>query len=196
MANTDSPFGLKPVKLDFTRCTMYPIELDYDTSLFLNDPVVLTSGGYLNKCTAADSNYVLGAVVAVFKSELASDGNQLYLTPVGYYPSTAAATEQYYALVADDPDQIFEIQEDGDTSDLAVTSNGAGVNFIFTHSGSTTTNVSGVEADSSSLGTSNKQLKLLGKVNRLDPASGAYNTYGDFCKWQVRIALHQNTALV
>ena len=90
-----------------------------------------------------------------------------------------------YALVVDDPDVIFEIQEDNAVNDLAITEIGLSAN-ITVGTGDTSTGKSGMELDSSDTGTDTTgQLKILGVSNKEDNALGTY------CKWDVLILEHE-----
>lgn len=200
MANSNAPMGLMPLELDFSRCHMYPIELDYNTNIFVNDPVVLTSGGFINVATCGQSDAILGSLVGVFKSDIPSDAYGRSLLPVGYYPGSAAATEAYWAMVADDVNQTFLIQEavpSSGSTQLTVAAQGAYV-YLYTGTGDATygTNLSAYTFDPYTLNTTAAygQLKLMYLQKQLDLGSGAMNAYGAYAKWVVRIAsaVHQN----
>src|SRR5690606_39013337 len=78
-----------------------------------------------------------------------------------------ASTERV-AWVADDPDLEFEIQADGA---VAAASMGLNAVLIYTHSGSTTTGLSGAELDTTSdapEANASNQLTILRAVNRED----------------------------
>lgn len=180
MANVDRPSGLKPVRhksgAPYNGATNpYYIPSSYGTALYIGDPVVKTGtsntaavkapgGGYfgigtmpeINKATAGDANAVTGVIVGF--AALPTDLNK---------PYNPASTERV-ALVCDDPDIIFEIQADG-----AVPAASMGLNavFIYTHSGSTTTGLSGVELDTTSdvpAADASNQMIIIRAVNRED----------------------------
>lgn len=180
MANVDRPSGLKPVRHKSGApyngaANPYYIPDSYATALFVGDPVVKTGtsntakvtvpgGGFfaigtapeINKAAAGDGNAVTGVIVGF--SPLASDLNK---------PYNPASTERI-AYVADDPDLVFEIQADG-----AVPAASMGLNavFIYTHSGSTTTGLSGVELDTTSdapAADASNQMIIVRAVNRED----------------------------
>ena len=181
MANADTPFGLRPVEINGAVCynakvTPYYIPSSYGTALFIGDPVIKVAAGsntsrvevpgggsfeigtmaQINKATAGDNNAVTGAIVG-----FAADPDNLTLQ---YNP---ASTERV-AFVADDPNQLFEIQADG-----AIPAASIGLNavLIFTHAGSTVTGLSGVELDTTSdapAADASNQLTILRAVNRLD----------------------------
>jgi hypothetical protein len=184
MANIDRPSGLKPVRHKSGApyngaVTPYYIPAGYGTALYIGDPVTITgtsntakvtvpgAGSFgvgtmreINKTTAGDSNSnaerQTGVIVGF--SALPSDLNKNY---------NPASTERV-AFVADDPDLVFEIQADG-----AVPAASMGLNaiFIYTHSGSTTTGLSGAELDTTGTAPAadaSYQMRILGAVNRED----------------------------
>jgi len=186
MANVDSPFGLKPLEyLNGApwngQARKYAIASTYNVALFIGDPVVLAgsadaSGKYatVEKATLADGNLCCGAIVAFEPDPTAPE--RIY---------HAAATTQY-CYVADDPNIIFEIQMDS-ASDLAITDVGCNGIMIETHSGSTITGLSGIEADESDFANADpsNMLLLLGLVDRPD------NELATHCKVKVLISAHQ-----
>lgn len=178
MPNTDTPFGLRPVQhrngAPYTgACKPYYLQSDYATAMFIGDPVVIT--GAVN--TAAVSapgvgTFPVGAIQSINKATVNTGaitgvivgfaGRQDSLT---YNP---ASTERI-ALVADDPELLFEIQADGTFTPASVGLNAA---LIYTHSGSTVTGRSGAELDTGTTTapavTTGLQLKVRGFVNRED----------------------------
>lgn len=181
MANADTPFGLRPVEINGAVCynakvTPYYIAASYATALFIGDPVVRVAGGSntarvefpgggsfeigtlanVEKATAGDTNPITGVIVG-FSADPDALANQ-------YNP---ASTERL-CWVADDPNQVFEIQADG-----AIPAASIGLNavLIYTHSGSTITGLSGAELDTTSdapAADASNQLSILRAVNRLD----------------------------
>lgn len=197
MANADTPFGLRPLRHRNGApyngpATPYYIPASYGTALYIGDPVVITGtantaavnvpsvGSFpagtlqeINKATAAGGNYISGVIVG-FAASVSNLSNQ-------YNP---ASTERV-ALVCDDPDVIFEIQEDGVGATLAAVDMGLNADLVYTHAGSTYTGQSGAELDISTKATTNTlQLKILRLVNRTDVELGANG------KLEVMINLH------
>lgn len=183
MANVDTPFGLKPLEYLSGapwngQARKYYIASTYATALYIGDPVVLagssdTSGKYptVEKATLADGNYTIGPIVAFEPDPTAPERK--------YH---AASTAQY-CYVADDPRIIFEIQMDSAT-DLAATDVGCNGIMIETHSGDTTTGLSGIEADESDFTNADlsNMLLLIGIVDRED------NELATHCKAKVLIS--------
>jgi len=184
MANGNAARGLIPLRHKNGApyngaCTLYYIGTGDANNIFVGDPVIVSGSGDANGvpgvilATAGATNYITGAVVGVPK--LAS--NDLF---TNYRAGGTAA----YLLVADDPDLVFEIQEDGLGAPLAVTDISENADLIAA-AGSTYTGASGWMLDSSTHGTgATKQLRILGLEQRPDNAIGAYG------KWLVEINLH------
>jgi len=188
MANVDSPFGLRPLEyLNGTQwngqARRYYIQSTLAEAIYIGDPVVLagssdSTGKYadIQLATLAATNYTIGPVVAF--EPIASDPK---LSQIYHSASTAQ-----YCWVADDPNIIFEVQMDSDTD---LTADDIGSNGIMiTGTGSTTTGLSGMEADESSFSGAGatEMLLLLGIVDRPD------NTLATHCKAKVLInrAMH------
>ena len=98
----------------------------------------------------------------------------------------ASDTRVWYAMVADDPNIVFEVQEESNGTQLAATE--VGLNTI-SKSGTGNGFVSGWQIPSATGATPNTtatlQLRLLGLSRRLDNAFGAY------AKWLVQINVHE-----
>lgn len=193
MANPDAPFGLKPVRhatgAPYTgAANLYYVGTGNDTALFIGDPVVMT--GTSN--TAAFLGHEAGTLPSVTKAT-AGDGNRLVGVIVGFTSSDrddtvyrTASTERG-VLVADDPDLLFHIRDDG-VAALAATSVGLNAVLIFTHSGNTVYGISGAELDTNSdapAADASNQLHIM----RLAPIPG--NILGARAIWEVRINNHQ-----
>lgn len=195
MANIDRPNGAIPVGTmsgsSFTE-TLRLYEVDASAaSIFPGDFVIMEADGKVAPA-AAGSTELLGVCVGVLpwmpnkvsgvSGHNVSTGNVNLMLK---YHATGAAG---MVLVAVGPDVLYEIQEDGDTSDLAVTSIGANVDILAT-AGSTTTGLSQTEIDSSSLTTATAQLRIVQMVDRPD------NELGDWARWIVRINENHFTKL-
>ena len=100
-----------------------------------------------------------------------------------YRPASVAR----YAFVVDDPDVIFEVQEDSVGNSITADMVGLSTD-IAVGTGSTVTGLSAMELDSSDTATGAGQCKILRVVNRLD------NALGDHCKWEVLLIEHEMRA--
>jgi hypothetical protein len=191
MANTNAPFGLQPYQ-EVLRATYYKITNNYGTALGIFDPVARVAGGTIEKATAGATNQVLGSVLGIYKQYGAKTDRAEQLFPVQSFSATPGTTYDYWALVADHPDQVFMCQADDNGASLTTTERNSNVNLIFTHSLNTYSGVSGVEINGSSSGTDiTYQLTLIDLVPIYDPASYTFNTYGAYAKWLCTIQLHQ-----
>jgi hypothetical protein len=174
MANDNLP-GIMPINMPYGnfRVRRYSVAATIATDLFIGDPVDIANTGTVVRATAGAGNYISGIVVGCYDSAGA---------PIGYCPSSTAG----YVLVADDPNQQFIAQEDGDGSTLALADVGANVDVVI-NAGSTFNNKSGAVLDSSSLNTAaNGQFRILAKQDRVNNDVGAA-----YCKWIVQINYHR-----
>ena len=191
MANTNMPRGLIPVRYRSGapyagQANVYFVPASYATALFIGDPVIpVTASADANgipvvqRATAAGGAFLIGSVVGVV-----AHGDppiaQTRDNPV-YRPASVAQ----YILVADDPDLMFEIQEDGIGGAMPVGASSRNVDLI-AGTGSTVSGYSGFLADSSTLAvTATLQLRLYRPAERADNEPG--NT---LAKWLVSINLH------
>ena len=83
-------------------------------------------------------------------------------------------SEDAKALVVDQPDVIFEMQQDSDTDTPSQADIGTNADFIATHTGSTLTGLSKMEVDTSTCTTATANLRILRFVPKPDNAVGAY----------------------
>lgn len=179
MANADTPFGLKPVRHRLGvpiahTIRPYYVPSTYATALFIGDAVIKT--GTSN--TAVVDGFIGGhfriGTLSEINSATVGDGNRITGVITGFMATTeasyiyGAASTERVALVCDDPFVEFEIQADG-----AIPAASIGLNavLIATHSGSTTTGLSGMELDTTSdapAADASNQLLILRAVNRAD----------------------------
>ena len=183
MANSNTPFGLRPVRHRNGApyngaATRYYVPASDSTALCLGDPVIIAGSAdadgvaTVTRATAAGGNYLLGAVVSV---EPVTRDSTVY----------REASTARYVWVADDPDIVFEIQEDGVGGALAAANVGQNVDLVAA-AGSTVTGFSGFMADSSTAATTNPlQLRILGFSQKIGNEPGSANA-----KMEVAINLH------
>lgn len=185
MANTNSPFGLRPVKgLNGQVVTgaprLYSHLASDGTALFIGDAVKLagtssTTNGVTTPdvVRAATGDVICGVVVGI---------NPTSRDTLGY----GAASTAYTLFVDDDPNTLFEIQDVNSGSALTVNDVGLNANFVVA-AGSTYTNMSGTTLDNTTEATTNTlDLKLVDVVNRAD----VDNTSSPL-RFLVRINRHQ-----
>ena len=173
MANTDKPFGLRPVgNLSATgaqKSSGYQIADNFGTSIFQGDLVAL-AGGFIVKFVAASHATAIG----VFNGCNYTDPTTGKYVWKNFYPaSTNITTGVITADVFDDPSQQFLIQFDS----TAMTQAMIGLNAAITTSttGSTTTGVSASTLlGSSAAVTSTLALKICGLLASPSNDLGAY----------------------
>jgi hypothetical protein len=175
MANVSRINGFNPVKMKNGApwngmANLYFIPSSDGTATFVGDAVKLagsaSTDGYPTVAQAAATNPVLGVVIGfkVNPSDLNLSG------------SYRAASTDRYVLVVDDPDVVFEVQEDAVGGALAVTDIGLNAEIVV-GSGSTTTGKSGMQLDTSTKATTaTLVLKTLGFVDRVDNEIGSANS--------------------
>lgn len=194
MANANTPNGLAPVKYMSGAAytgggTVYSIAASYATALYIGDPVISSgtadSNGIPGITLAAATGAIRGVIVAI-----GQDPN-FYANPgsldTTYRPAAAQSTV-WYALVVDDPNTIFQVQEVGTGTPLDATAVGLNTNLVL---GSGNGFVSGWTLDNASEGTtSTLQVRLLG-LARTAPIA---NAFGQYAKWWVKINNHELSA--
>jgi hypothetical protein len=179
MANTDAAFGFRPVRVEGSSeipVNTYYVPASDGTALFIGDPVILTGTADSNgvasvtRATAGSSAYTTGVVIAV---KAVTDESTIY---------REASTERY-VVVADNPYQVFEVQQDSIGAVPAITDVGNTVDFI-AGTGDTVYGKSAFELDTSNVGTGD-QFVIEGFVQGTD------NEVGNFAKVFGRFNLHQ-----
>lgn len=187
MANSNAPFGLIPRRLRNGSPWMGPMRTYFvpasdATAIYVGDPVIIAGDGdtagvpTVTKATAATGR-ITGVCVG-----LRPGGNGTLIPP-----RYRAASVAEYILVADDPNILYEIQEDSVGGALAATNIGQNASFI-AGTGSTTTGQSGAMLQSSTAATTNTlQLRIIGLEHRAD------NVIGNYAKWLVAINLPTET---
>jgi hypothetical protein len=187
MANTNAPFGARPVRYLSGaawngKCNLYYIPAADGTATFVGDFVKP-----YGEATAAG----IPQVIADTKGSTHTIG-----VVVGFVPDPTNLSLNYRAAstlrgvyVVDDPNVIFEMQEDSDGAALAVADVGENCDVIAT-AGDTTTGYSKFVIDSSDHKTATAQVRILRLAQRPN------NAVGNYAVWEVLINEHElrNTA--
>jgi hypothetical protein len=182
MANADVPMGLIPVNSLGGQysgsCNVYFIPATDSAAVGTGCPVKYAGSadadGVATVARATAGDAVMGVVVG-FVANKDYDSN-----------THRTASTARYAIVADDPGLLCEVQEDSDGGSLAATSVGLNANLVF-GTVNTTTGLSNVELDSSSAATTaTLQVKVIGLSRRPD------NEIGTNAKWIVKLNNHQH----
>lgn len=190
MANADRPMGFSPVKMITGapyngQVTLYAI-LAADTNGYaIGDPVTSADGGGSAEGIPAVTIGVAGSawrgiIAGIFdtKPGIAKiDNLNSTVRPA------AAQDNDWYALVVDDPNVVFEVQEVSGGTALAAADIGLNTNGV---AGTNNGYVSGWELDNAAEATTaTLNCKILGLVQRSD------NAIGEHAKWLVTINNHQ-----
>ena len=153
-------YGLKPVKHakggivrtnNFSGVNGYRIAATAPSAFFEGDLVTFSSGNIVTDMGAASP----GAVVGVFWGAEYVDNSTGEVKFVRSIPSGTVAKDKYKVYVYDDPDIIFQIEADQDTTALAAADVGKNVQIVASPTGSAITHKSGLVADSSTKATTN-----------------------------------------
>ena len=191
MANVDRPQGLRPLRYASGApyngaCNMYLMPAAASGATFIGDLVKpYTAGG------------TAGTVVNGYDCEgmrtcvVSTAGDVSIGVVIGFLPLQTNLETRHrvtltnrIALVADDPNLVFEIQEVSGGTALASTEVGLNGNVVV-GSGNATTGISGMELNNVGTDTtSTLNLRILGLVKRPD------NAYGEHAKWEVMINSH------
>jgi hypothetical protein len=137
--------------------------------------------------TPGDASPLLGSVLAIYDENF---------DPISYIAATRVGngTIAGYVLVADHPDQLFEAQEDADTTPIAAASVGLNVD-VYSPAlslGNTGSGVGKQEIDSSSVAvTATLALHLVGMAHPETDSITAVAATQAGCRWIVTINAHQ-----
>jgi hypothetical protein len=152
-------------------------------AIAIGDPVASSGSADSNGvpgitlATAGTGNPIRGVVVGLGKYE------NLMANPANLDTTVRTASTSAYALVADDPYIIFEVQEIGTGTPLSAAEVGLNANLV---SGANNGYISGWLLDNSGeTTTATLQVRLLGLSRRSD------NAYGAYAKWRVLINNHE-----
>lgn len=186
MPNGNAPRGLAPVRYLSGgpyngAVNRYYVAAGDATAIYPGQLVKFAGSADDNGVASVTGNVATGdTVVGVMISPAISDVGTNMLT-------YRAASTAGYILVCDDPNVVFEIQEDSVGGALAVTAVGNVADLIGFTSGSTFTGSSSMQIDSSTasaLGDGTQDVLLVGAVQRAD------NEIGANAKWLVRLNNH------
>lgn len=179
MANVDTPRGLKPVGNIAGapwngKPTLYYVPASDLTAFYLG--ALVKPGGTASaegvpsvSGNVATGNPVLGVVVGIDPVMGAGASGRDSTT------YRAASTERY-VYVCDDPNALYEVQEDGEGGALAATNIYMAADLTGFTSGSTTTGLSSIEIDSSTAtasGDGTEDVLIVGFARRPDNELGS-----------------------
>jgi hypothetical protein len=171
MANVNTPFGLKPVKSASSKVETGGLEMFYvpasdATALYIGDPVIKNGSSDAAGVAGVIRATAAGAITGVVEGFMPDGTTNM----AGYRAASTAA----YVLVRTDPNQLYEIQEDGVGGQLAAADIGLNADFIVA-AGNAYSKRSGVMLDTSTKATTaTLPLKIMGLSQRAGSEFGAY----------------------
>ncbi len=186
MPNANAPTGLSPKRYRNGSPWMGPLRRYFHpatdaTALFIGDPVIIAGSAdsdgtpTCTRATAAGAGRITGVVCGFEPNPT--------INAAGY----GAASTAFYPLVCDDPNVLYEIQEDSVGGALAATSVGLNADLL-AGNGSAATTQSGFMLDSSTAATTaTLQLRIVQLEQRAD------NEIGNLAKLLVAINLPTET---
>ena len=195
MANDDFIRGLLPVNTKGGNASVQVRKYEADSSgvaapIFIGQPVVQQASGLISNAAPLGASGVLYLGVAVGFLD-ANDG----------VPSTpyndSGGTVKRYVLVADDPNQEFEIQSDTGGTLAGLSERGATCDLIYRSpinsvgSGNNITGFANLELDGSSFVATNSGAVTLVRIKDQTNTDGTQNVAGNYAKWIVKITNHQ-----
>lgn len=198
MANTANARGLVPVRYRNGspwdgKATPYYIGTGLGTAVFIGDPVVVDGSANASDITHVGGRFRPGSLASVTLAT-AGDANRITGVVTGFMmihrDSTVyreASTERI-ALVCDDPNVVFQVQDDGSGSGLGITNVSQNANLVAGGGGSTATGMSSWALDATTPNTNNTyQVRILGMSNLIDREN---NVDEDYITWDVIINNH------
>lgn len=177
---TSAPFGMRPVfhpsGIMRARALDNGIASGYASSIFLGDPVRLTSTGQINVGTG--SNSILGSFAGC---EFVDTFGRYRMS--SYWPANTTGT-QVRAWFHDDPVLVYAIQANGPVAQAAV---GDQANIVNPGTGNTSTGISAAALSSTLAGTGVQAILRI-----IDVYDDPNNAWGDaFTVVLTQIANHQ-----
>lgn len=181
--------GLLPVQFPFGnyRKTLYKLTTAA-VAIYIGQPMTLNASGECAICATTSAASLLGPALGFTDTDKAGiPSSMTALDQGGFLPSLKNA----YVVIADDPDQLFQIQEDTGGTALTQADVGARATIIYnTVSGNTTTGYSTAMLDRSTIAANTGgDIQVVGLVDRMN-SDGTANDFGNYAKLLVRIAVH------
>lgn len=191
MPNPNTPRGIQPYAYAWGApwggaVRTYYVPVGNPTALFFGDPVApITNSSDGNGvptaeiATAGATNYILGAFMGI-SNNAGSAVIPVLQNQTPYLPAGQAA----YIYVSDDPFLLYEVQEDSVGGSMVSGASSRNADLI-AGAGSTITNFSGWQLDSSTLGTgSTLQMRIIQALQEIDNTVGSANA-----KWLTKLNL-------
>lgn len=183
MANSDAPFGLRPVKYangaPYNGAVIECYAMDGSNNLFVGDAVKRNGSGDDNGVPGVVRSTAGAGVYGVIVGILGDSNEDLTRDTARYVASGANA----YLAVAPAEDVVFEVQEDSVGSALAKTDIGRTADIIYGTASTSHPILSAAELDSSTAATTSASMNL--SIVALERAPD--NEIGNYARWLVKI---------
>ena len=192
MANANRPSGFTPVQyLNGApwngQARIYAIAAAYTVALYIGDPVITAGSADANGvptiALAAATGGVRGVIVGLGTAEgLMANPANLDIT----YRPGAAQSKVWYAMVADDPNIVFEVQENANGTALTAAEIGLNtISILSAGNGYVSGWMIASTTDATAAVTATLQIKLLGLSRKFN------NTFGAYAKHLVQFNVHE-----
>ena len=195
MANTErSLLGLRPLGWPGSTIRINYYQANTAINLFLYQPVALNNSGQVQaQAVIGDMSGLIGTIVGFIDTNKA--GLPTDLTDLNQASFLASGNNALVA-VADDPQQLFTLEEDtgGGVVIGSLNSVGQTVHYTFlATTGSTVSGISQAVLDASTVANDTGGVLTLVKAYDIINEDGTTNSLtNNFAKWVVRINSHQN----
>ena len=197
MANLNMPFGARPIgHLDNTgyiQTNLYYVPSSDTSAYYINDMVISAAGADVNGVPqiaklSTGTETPLGIVVGILPIYPGATlvGSNLNLERLST-PSTGKAHD-YYLLVADSPDLVFEMQADSAATNLVAAKAGYNASITVAVPSPATHPISASVIGGATLVTTNTlNIKLMGLVRN------PVNTFGAYAVYRCMFNLHERS---
>ena len=189
MANDPNVRGLMPINSPQGNIKLGIYRANTALAIFRNQPVALNNSGQVAVAAVGDNTPLLGSAVGFL--DLTRAGLPSGMTTLTQAANLPISTDAY-VLVADDPNQLFLMEEDTGGTALTTSAIGNSVNWTYqATTGNATTGYSTALIDRDTVGTGTDGMLQILEVYDIKNQDGTDNLAGDFAKWVVRISDHQ-----
>lgn len=193
MANANKPSGFTPVQyLNGApwngQARLYSIAASYGTALYIGDPVISSGTADTNGVPGIAIGAATGALRGVIVGLGVYEGGLFDPTNLDRVYRPASDTRVWYAMVADDPNLVFEVQEESNGTQIAATEIGLNtISKVGTGNGFMSGWMIPSATGAAPAATATLQLRLLGLARY--PAGT--NAFGAYAKHLVQINVHE-----
>lgn len=181
--------GCRPIVQPYGAMRVQALKITTGAAIYLYTPLTLDNGGQVAVATSAANVVMCGVAIGFLDANKSGlPGGLTSLSAASYFPATGY---NGYALVTTDPNQLYLMEEGTGGTALTQSAIGNTVTFEEVSLGSTTTGISDIVIQQSSLETSTQgTFRLMAYAEDMN-SDGSVNAAGNGAKWIVRINKHQ-----